>query len=403
MPSGNRGRVQALAYDPAMAARLLPRRGLLTFAILVVVGRGRRSRADGHVDRLLHVEPLARSGASYYPFLLVAVKIVGALALAALARARGARLGRRRRRRAAADRTRARRPSRAAPAPRPFAARLARVVRVDVVRLSRAHGHRGDRGRALAALLAVAAHLCAADLRRPRRRRRARSGASPAGSTRSRTTPSARSRAHAGSSPQHFASARAHAARRRRRRLRAAASGSRSSRGLLRCPPNPRTTPRARGRRRRTRPGGENGTLDRTTPVRGAVAYAGRARLVSLLGPSVAAGGVIWAILQPRAHHPPAPARPGLLVARDRAAAPRRRSRGSSSRSSSRGRCSPIWRRAMQPHAEMVHWLFATGILFVGLCLLCEAIVGPEVWRMRAWRRYLWPARVRARASCSGR
>jgi hypothetical protein len=45
----------------------------------------------------------------------------------------------------------------------------------------------------------------------------------------------------------------------------------------------------------------------------------------------------------------------------------------------------------MQPHAEMVHWLFATGILFVGLCLLCEAIVGQEVWRKRTWRRYLWP------------
>jgi hypothetical protein len=45
----------------------------------------------------------------------------------------------------------------------------------------------------------------------------------------------------------------------------------------------------------------------------------------------------------------------------------------------------------MQPRAEMVHWLFATGILFVGLCLLCEAIVGEEVWRKRTWRRYLWP------------
>jgi hypothetical protein len=45
----------------------------------------------------------------------------------------------------------------------------------------------------------------------------------------------------------------------------------------------------------------------------------------------------------------------------------------------------------MLPHAEMVHWLFATGILFVGLCLLCEAIVGQEVWRARPWRRYLWP------------
>jgi hypothetical protein len=45
----------------------------------------------------------------------------------------------------------------------------------------------------------------------------------------------------------------------------------------------------------------------------------------------------------------------------------------------------------MLPHAEMVHWAFAAGILLVGLCLLCEAIVGQEVWRMRPWRRYLWP------------
>ena len=45
----------------------------------------------------------------------------------------------------------------------------------------------------------------------------------------------------------------------------------------------------------------------------------------------------------------------------------------------------------MQPQAEMVHWLFATGILLIGLCLLAEAVVGTEVWRMRAWRKYLWP------------
>ena len=30
-------------------------------------------------------------------------------------------------------------------------------------------------------------------------------------------------------------------------------------------------------------------------------------------------------------------------------------------------------------------------MLFVGLCLLCEAIVGQEVWRIRPWRRCLWP------------
>ncbi len=45
----------------------------------------------------------------------------------------------------------------------------------------------------------------------------------------------------------------------------------------------------------------------------------------------------------------------------------------------------------MQPPAEMVHWLFATGLLVLGLCLLSEAIVGTEVWRSRRWRAYLWP------------
>lgn len=45
----------------------------------------------------------------------------------------------------------------------------------------------------------------------------------------------------------------------------------------------------------------------------------------------------------------------------------------------------------MQPPAEMIHWAFGAGFLFVGLCLLCEALVGREVWQQRAWRRYLWP------------
>jgi hypothetical protein len=45
----------------------------------------------------------------------------------------------------------------------------------------------------------------------------------------------------------------------------------------------------------------------------------------------------------------------------------------------------------MQPPAEHVHWMFATGLLLLGLCLLGEAIVGTEVWRRRAWRAYLWP------------
>jgi hypothetical protein len=45
----------------------------------------------------------------------------------------------------------------------------------------------------------------------------------------------------------------------------------------------------------------------------------------------------------------------------------------------------------MQPHAEFVHWLFATGILVLGLILVAQGIVGQEVWAMRPWRVYLWP------------
>jgi hypothetical protein len=45
----------------------------------------------------------------------------------------------------------------------------------------------------------------------------------------------------------------------------------------------------------------------------------------------------------------------------------------------------------VQPHAEMVHWLFATGLLLLALCLVSEVVVGPEVWGKRRWRAYLWP------------
>jgi hypothetical protein len=45
----------------------------------------------------------------------------------------------------------------------------------------------------------------------------------------------------------------------------------------------------------------------------------------------------------------------------------------------------------MRPPAEHVHWLFATGFLVLGLCLLAEVLVGTEVWQRRVWRAYLWP------------
>ncbi len=45
----------------------------------------------------------------------------------------------------------------------------------------------------------------------------------------------------------------------------------------------------------------------------------------------------------------------------------------------------------MQPPPEVVHWMFGTGFVLLGLCLLAETIVGRAVWRRRSWRAYLWP------------
>jgi hypothetical protein len=60
------------------------RRGIATFGAFVlvaeIVGHGLTTK----VDRALHVAPLAPTGASYYPFLLAAAKILAALVLAAL-------------------------------------------------------------------------------------------------------------------------------------------------------------------------------------------------------------------------------------------------------------------------------------------------------------------------------
>jgi hypothetical protein len=44
------------------------------------------------------------------------------------------------------------------------------------------------------------------------------------------------------------------------------------------------------------------------------------------------------------------------------------------------------------PRAEVAHWLFASLALLLGLLLLAEAIVGPDVFRKRIWRAYAWPS-----------
>jgi hypothetical protein len=45
----------------------------------------------------------------------------------------------------------------------------------------------------------------------------------------------------------------------------------------------------------------------------------------------------------------------------------------------------------MLPRAEIAHWGFAALFLLLGLILLAEAIVGPEMFRRRQWRALLWP------------
>jgi hypothetical protein len=45
----------------------------------------------------------------------------------------------------------------------------------------------------------------------------------------------------------------------------------------------------------------------------------------------------------------------------------------------------------MQPRAEMVHWVFANGVLVLGLIMIAQAVAGPAVWAKRRWRVYLWP------------
>jgi hypothetical protein len=64
--------------------RLVRKRGLVTFGVLVIVAEVVGRALIGHVDRLLHVSPLARPSASYYPLLLVIVKTGGAVAFAGL-------------------------------------------------------------------------------------------------------------------------------------------------------------------------------------------------------------------------------------------------------------------------------------------------------------------------------
>jgi hypothetical protein len=58
---------------------------MAAFALLALIAELAGRSITARVDRALHVAPLASTEASYYPFLLVGVKIAAALGLAALA------------------------------------------------------------------------------------------------------------------------------------------------------------------------------------------------------------------------------------------------------------------------------------------------------------------------------
>jgi hypothetical protein len=48
----------------------------------------------------------------------------------------------------------------------------------------------------------------------------------------------------------------------------------------------------------------------------------------------------------------------------------------------------------MVPPPEAAHWVAGAVALFVGLLLIAELLVGPEVFRRRPWRAYLFPGLV---------
>jgi hypothetical protein len=67
-----------------MRAPTTRRRGLLSFLVLAAAADAAGHALTRRVDAALHVEPLASKSADWYPFALVGLKIVGAVALAAL-------------------------------------------------------------------------------------------------------------------------------------------------------------------------------------------------------------------------------------------------------------------------------------------------------------------------------
>ena len=161
-----------------MAVTLQRVKSLAWFGLLVVLAEVVGGSLTTHVDRRLHVMPLTSSSASYYPFLLVAVKVAAAIGLPRSSReSRASRNPR-------GGRTLLMPPATTARAGLPrfrttsVPACLVGVVRLQLGRLSRADEHGTDDGQASPRFCALAPHVCAADVRRARGCGRVRSGVS---------------------------------------------------------------------------------------------------------------------------------------------------------------------------------------------------------------------------------
>ena len=372
-------------YDRFVGGLRRRRTELSVFALLALVTELTGRSLTGRLDRAFQVRPLAAPATSYYPFLLAGLRLAAALALAAVAWRLRPRAydreppARRSCARSASAATGGRRCGSCSQpgsgSPRFGATSLWFLIQSDLERLSEG---RWPRPRA------VAPHLRASGLRRPLRALRARLGRRPHLAARRR----ALRRRHLRARPQRAPRGRLGPAPRppRARPCAAApASASSSSRARLRSPPDPRRSLSRRGPVVATRVWkGERWKHSSKHTISAAYGYgSSRARAIGLLGPLTVVAGVIWAIVQPWRLTLLHPHHQGFWWLVGRAAAARRRRRHLLLRSRSRGRCSRTWRSTMEPHAEFVHWLFATGILVLGLILVAQAIVGQEVWAMR--------------------
>ena len=280
--------------------------GLLSLGLLGLVAELAGRSLTHRIDVGRQVGRVSYAHADYYPFLLAGVKIGVALMLAriawrfakARAAGRAAHRGRRRARRAA-EAARAARPHRAVASP------LAHLVRRHGVDLPRAGGRRGRGRRPLdAAVLAVAAQLGAARLRRPRRRRRGRlPRRRRAGSPTTRASPRRPSPTHAVSPRPGFRPRRCSAAPTRGRPARASVSRSNPARRRSR----PRSRAPARDGRASEAGGGTDVSADIAHELK---RHDGdeleqtrsrtlRARIVLALGPAAMVGGIVWAVMQP--------------------------------------------------------------------------------------------------------